>query len=94
MRSYELVFIVHPDLEDNPIKDLIEQVKGWITDSGGTVSNVDIWGKRKLAYPIRKQSEGQYVLIHGEMDPDITAQMERNFRLTEPIMRFLITLVD
>jgi small subunit ribosomal protein S6 len=94
MRSYELVFIVHPDLEDNAIKDLIEQVKGWITDSGGTVSNVDIWGKRKLAYPIRKQYEGQYVLIHGEMDPDITAQMERNFRLTEPIMRFLITLVD
>jgi len=94
MRPYELVFIIHPDLEDNAVKELIEQVKSWITDSDGTVSNVDLWGKRKLAYPIRKQSEGQYVLIHAEMDPSVTAQMERNFRLTEPIMRFLITSVD
>ncbi|MBE0408268.1 MAG: 30S ribosomal protein S6 [Anaerolineales bacterium] len=94
MRPYELVFIAHPDLEENAIKGLVEQVKAWITESGGVVNKVDIWGKRKLAYQIRKQSEGQYVLLHAEMDPDVSAKLEQNFRITEPILRFLITTVD
>jgi small subunit ribosomal protein S6 len=94
MRPYELIFIAHPDLEENAIKELVEQVKSWITDSGGSISKVDMWGKRKLAYHIRKQSEGQYVLLHAEMDPQVSAQLERNFRITEPILRFLITTLD
>lgn len=94
MRTYELVFVVHPDLDENAIKDLVEQVKGWITGSGGNVSNVDMWGKRKLAYPIRKQNEGQYVLIQSEMDPNFCAQLERNLRISESVMRFLVTNLD
>jgi small subunit ribosomal protein S6 len=90
MREYELVFIVHPELEDSSFKDLVERVKSWITESGGQVSKVDIWGKRKLAYPIRKQKDGQYVLLKTQMSPTFCSQLERNLRFTEPILRFLL----
>jgi small subunit ribosomal protein S6 len=91
MRSYEVVFIVHPDLEETAFKEIVDRVTGWITEDGGTVSKVDVWGKRELAYPIRKKSEGQYVLLETEMVPDFCVELERNMRLTEPIMRFLVT---
>ena len=94
MREYELVFIIHPDLDDPALKDVVEKVKGWITDAGGTVSKVDLWGKRKLAYSIKKQKEGQYVLFRTEMEPTFGATLERNLRFLEPVMRFLLTSVE
>jgi small subunit ribosomal protein S6 len=90
MRAYELVFIVHPDLDDSALKELVDRVKGWITDAGGQVAKVDLWGKRKLAYRLRKQSEGQYVLMKTQMDPSFCIQLERNLRLQEPVLRFLL----
>jgi len=90
MRDYELVFVVHPDLDDSTLKEVVERVKGWITSAGGQVDNVDMWGKRKLAYPIRKQKEGQYVLLKTKMNPSFCSELERNLRLQEPVMRFLI----
>jgi len=90
MRAYELVFIVHPDLDDSALKELVDRVKGWITDAGGQVANVDLWGKRKLAYRLRKQSEGQYVLMKTQMAPSFCIQLERNLRLQEPVLRFLL----
>jgi small subunit ribosomal protein S6 len=94
MRDYELVFIVRPDLDDNAFKDVVERVQSWITEAGGAVSKVDLWGKRKLAYSIRKQKEGQYVLIKTQMSPTFSATLERNLRFLEPVMRFLITSVE
>lgn len=90
MRAYELVFIVHPDLDDSALKELVDRVKGWITDSGGQVAKIDLWGKRKLAYRLRRQSEGQYVLMKTQLAPASCAQLERNLRLQEPILRFLL----
>jgi small subunit ribosomal protein S6 len=90
MREYELVFVVHPDLDDSAFKELTERVKGWITEAGGKVSKTDIWGKRKLAFPIRKQKEGQYVLMKTEMAPSFCSELERNLRFLEPVMRFII----
>ena len=90
MRAYELVFIVHPDLDDSALKELVDRVKGWITDAGGQVAKVDLWGKRKLAYRLRKQSEGQYVLMKTQMAPSFCIQLERNLRLQEPVLRFLL----
>jgi small subunit ribosomal protein S6 len=94
MRAYELVFIVHPDLDDTSFKDLIERVRSWITEAGGQVSKVDIWGKRKLAYPIRKQKDGQYVLFKTQIAPSFCSQLERNLRFTEPVLRFLLASED
>jgi small subunit ribosomal protein S6 len=94
MREYELVFIVHPDLDENAFKELIDKVQGWITEAGGTIAKVDLWGKRRMAYAIRKQREGQYVLLHTQMDPKYSATLERNLRFTEPVMRFLLTAVE
>jgi small subunit ribosomal protein S6 len=94
MRDYEVVFIVHPDLDDSTFKEVVDRVKGWITAAGGQVSNVDMWGKRKMAYPIRKQNEGQYVLLKTKMDPSFCSELERNLRFQEPVMRFLIANDD
>ena len=90
MREYELVFVVHPDLDDSAFKELVDRVKSWITDGGGQVSKVDLWGKRKLAYPIRKQKEGQYVIMKTQMSPAYCSQLERNLRLQEPVLRYLV----
>ena len=94
MREYELAFIVHPDLDDSAFKEIVDRVKDWITGSGGQVAKVDIWGKRKMAYPIRKQREGQYVFMQTQMDPDFCNELERNLRFQEPIMRHMITSED
>jgi small subunit ribosomal protein S6 len=91
MREYEVVFIVHPDLDESAFKEIVDRVKGWITESGGEVSNTDIWGKRKLAYPIRKQNEGQYVLLKTKMPASFCSELERNLKLQEPVMRYLVT---
>ena len=91
MRSYELMFIVHPDMEESAFNDLVEKVSGWIKDSGGEVENVDLWGKRKLAYPIHKQNEGQNVLMKTHLEPDYCSELEHNLGLQEPVMRFLLT---
>ncbi len=92
MRKYELAFIVHPELDETAFNDIVEKVKGWITQNGGNILQVDVWGKRTLAYPIRKQKEGQYVLMKVEMKPSSCPQLERNLRFLEPILRFLIVL--
>jgi small subunit ribosomal protein S6 len=94
MREYELVFIVHPDLDDTALNDVVEKVSGWITEAGGSVNKVDLWGKRKMAYMIRKQKEGQYVLFITQMEPTFGATLEHNLRFLEPIMRFLLISVD
>jgi len=94
MRDYELVFIVHPDLDETALKDVISKVSSWITDAGGSISKVDLWGKRKMAYSIRKQKEGQYVLLRTQMEPTFGVTLERNLRFLEPVMRFLLTSVE
>ncbi len=91
MRSYELMFIVHPEQDESEFNEVVEKVKGWITDSGGQVDNLDLWGKRRLAYPIQKQVEGQYVLMNTQLDPTFCSDLEHNLGLQEPIMRFLLT---
>lgn len=90
MRNYELVFIVHPELDENGFNDIVERVQGWVTENGGEVQKTDIWGRREMAYPIRKLREGQYVLMDVEMDPESGIVLERNLRFTEPILRFLL----
>jgi len=94
MRQYELVLILQPDLDEASFNAAVDKVKGWISEAEGTVEKVDIWGKRKLAYPIRKQTEGQYALLTVQMEPSFASKLEGNLRLLEPVMRFLVKLVE
>ncbi len=88
MREYELIFIVHPDLDENAFNEVVNRVRSWIVEGGGEVVKTDLWGKRKLAYPVRKQTEGQYVFMQPKMNTTYCAQLERNLRFLEPILRF------
>jgi small subunit ribosomal protein S6 len=90
MRDYEVIFIVHPDLDENALKGIVDRVQSWITDSGGSVVKLDSWGKRRMAYSIRKQREGQYIFIEAQFAPTFSAELERNLRFVEPVMRFSI----
>jgi len=91
MRDYEIIFIVHPDLEETATKEIVDRIEGWIREGEGAIEEVDSWGRRKLAYPIRKQFEGQYFLLHTQLNPSFVIELERNLRFLEPVMRFLIT---
>ena len=93
MRNYELVCIIHPDLDETAFKEAVDNIKGWITEAGGSVDKEDVWGKRKLAYLIQKQREGQYVLLTISMPADATAELERKIRFLEPVMRHMLTVV-
>lgn len=94
MRDYEVVYILQPDLEESAIKGVMEKISGWITDSGGSVTKVDVWGKKRMAYAIRKQREGYYVLMHVQMAPTYARELERNLQFLEPVMRFLVTTAE
>ncbi len=90
MRNYELVVIIHPDLDENAVNAVVEKVKGWVVEAGGALAKVEIWGRRRMAYTIRKQHEGQYVLFQVEIAPSFSAELERNLRFLEPVMRFML----
>ena len=93
MRTYELVLIFHPELDETALNDLLEKAKGWITTSGGNIVKVDDWGKKRLAYLIRKLREGHYYLVTAEIAPESLAELDRNLRLLEPLIRYMITTV-
>jgi len=94
MRTYEVVLIVNPELDENAFKETIEKVQGWITAAGGSLVKLDIWGKRRLTYIINKQRDGQYALITAEFAPTFAAELERLLRFLEPVIRFMITVVE
>ncbi len=94
MQKYEVIVIISSDQEETVLAALIEKIKGWITDGGGQIDSVDNWGKRRMAYMIRKQREGIYVLFKVQMPPTHSANLERNLRLQEAIMRFMITCAE
>lgn len=93
MRKYELVCIFQPDLDETAFNGALDKVKGWISETGGSVDKVDLWGRRKMAYIIHKQREGQYVLLNVSMNPSATAGLERNIRFQENILRHMLSVV-
>ena len=81
MRNYELVCLIQPDLDETAVNGVVERVKGWVTDAGGAVDKIDMWGKRSLAYAIRKQRESNYVPLQSH---DVAANDRRSG--TEPAL--------
>jgi small subunit ribosomal protein S6 len=94
MRKYELVCVVHPDLDEAAFNGVVEKVKGWITEAGGSVDKVEVWGRRRLAYLIKKQREGQYVLFNVSLPATATTTLDQNLRFLEPVIRYMLTSVD
>ena len=89
MNKYELAVVVNVKLEDEERAATIEKVKEYITRFGGTVTNVDEWGKRKLAYEIQKMREGFYYFISFESEATAPAEIESRLRIMENVIRFL-----
>ncbi len=90
MRDYELVLIITPEFDETATADIVDKVKAWITEPGGSIEVFEEWGRQKLAYLIRNYKEGQYFLFKFKLEPAAIASLERNFRLQESILRFLI----
>lgn len=94
MRNYELVFIVHPDLDDNAFADVCNRIKGWIKDFNGTLVKEDHWGKRRMAYSINKQRDGHYMMFTMQLDSERVPELERNMRMLESVIRFMTVRKD
>ncbi|ERK28628.1 30S ribosomal protein S6 [Clostridium intestinale] len=90
MRKYETIFVIHPSFEEEAVKATIEKFKGVIENGGGTVDNVDFWGKRKLAYEIKKVNDGFYTLFNFSANPELPSELDRVFRITDGIIRHII----
>jgi small subunit ribosomal protein S6 len=93
MKNYELVCIFQPELDETAFKGAVERVQSWITEAGGSVDKTEVWGRRKLAYIIHKQTEGQYVLMNITLDPKAASELERNIRYLETVLRHMLTAV-
>ena len=93
MINYEVLFIIDPALEDEKKEATIEAVKEIIA-ADGEVGNVDVWGMRKLAYPIQKKSEGYYVVIEFQGNPSLPKELDRRLRISDNVMRHLIDNKD
>ena len=89
MNKYESVVIVNPNLEEESIKNLIKKFSDLI-NTDGTVASVEEMGKRKLAYEIKKLKEGYYIVIKFEAKPELIAELERNYRITDEVIKFMV----
>ena len=91
MRDYEALYILRPDMTDEDYTAAVEKFNALIQANGGEVVKTDVWGKRKLAYEIEKLREGYYVLVTFKAEPELPQELERNFRITDSVLRYLVT---
>jgi small subunit ribosomal protein S6 len=93
-RTYELMFIVRPDMAEEDLDKLISTLEAAVPASGGTVKSVDKMGKRRLAYTVRKFHDGMYVLMTVEGGGAMVHELERRLRVTEPVIKFITVRID
>ena len=89
MNQYETVFILTPVLSDDQMKEAVEKFKGILTSNGAEIINEELWGLKKLAYPIQKKSTGFYVLVEFKAEPTVIKTLEVNYRRDERIIRYI-----
>ena len=94
MRDYELVMVVSPEVADEAVPTTVERVQQFIQERGGEVKRVDPWGRRKLAYPIRRHREGHYVVAQISLDPQAVRALEGNLELAEDVIRHLVVKLE
>ena len=93
LRDYELVVIISPEVGE-AIESVIDNVSRFITENGGIVDNVDRWGKKRLAYPIKHFTEGNYVLTRFKLRPKLSKELEASLQISEDILRHLLIKID
>jgi small subunit ribosomal protein S6 len=90
LRDYEVLYIVRADLDDDKVQDAVKRVNTLIERSGGMAERTNLWGKRKLAYEVKHQKEGSYVLQDFQLDPNRVPELEASLKITEEVLRHLI----
>ena len=92
--TYELVYVVRPTVDEQSLAAVKEKVEKFITGANGAITHRDDWGKRRLAYPIQKFSEGFYAVLQFNFPPTAVRDLERSLQLTEEVLRYLVTRVE
>lgn len=90
MPSYELVFLISPEVTDEEVPNTVTKVSDIINKIGGNVTETSQWGRRKLAYPIKRFTEGNYVLAQIELEPAAIKELEANLRVSDEVLRHLL----
>ena len=94
MRRYELMVILDPDLEERTVAPSLDKFLNVVRKGGGTVENVDIWGRRRLAYEIAKKAEGIYAVVDLTATPDVVKELDRQLNLNEAVLRTKLVRPD
>lgn len=92
MKKYEIMYILKANLEDAQRKEVIEKLHSLLTNEDAKVTNVNEWGLRDLAYPIKKETKGYYVVIKVECEPNATKEFDRKTKINNNVLRYLITV--
>lgn len=94
MKKYETVIVFAPEMEEQEQKTFTEKLSDILKENGGSVEKIDFWGKRKLAYPINKKTEGIYVCMYYQADGKMIKELERVLRVNESVLRYLTVRVE
>lgn len=94
MRLYETAFLIAPNLPEEDVEQLVSEMAEIVSDKKGTMKNIDKWGKRRMAYSIREFNEAYYVFFHYDGEPAVPAELERRFKQTENVIRYLTLKKD
>jgi small subunit ribosomal protein S6 len=94
MRQYEMMVILDPEIEERTVAPSLDKYLSVVTTAGGSVDKVDIWGRRRLAFDIKKKSEGIYAVVDFTANPDTAKELDRQLRLNEAVLRTKILRPD
>ena len=94
MRNYELVTVISPEVDEEKVSKVVDKVNQFISDRGGIVGETKQWGRRKLAYPIKRFMEADYILTRFELEPKLLRELETALRASEGILRHLVVRIE
>ena len=94
LRDYEMVLVLSPDVAEDSLEAVLDKISQVITEKGGTVSAVERWGRRKLAYPIKQFMEGSYVLARFTLNTMLAKELEASLRISEAVLRHLLVRLE
>ncbi len=94
LHDYELVVIISPEVLEEAVDGVMDRISQFITEGGGSVSTVEQWGKKRLAYPIKHFTEGSYVLTRFKLKPELSKELEASLNISEEVFRHLLIRLD